>query len=121
MRIRWRDFEIPNSVVCEESTRTPQYGRLIVEPFERGFGVTVGGKTFSGSYHGENSQSREDRLQTRMLDAEGTPLKGRYLLNPADPDFPKRVAGYYEAEVPQSVLKTGTRKVDVSWVDFYRR
>ena len=86
-----------------------------------GFGVTVGGKTFSGSYHGENSRSREDRLQTRMLDAEGNPLKGRYLLNPADPDFPKRVAGYYEAEVPQSVLKTGTRKVDLSWVDFYRR
>jgi DNA-directed RNA polymerase subunit alpha len=42
MRIRWRDFEIPNSVVCEESTRTPQYGRFVVEPFERGFGVTVG-------------------------------------------------------------------------------
>ena len=42
-----------------------------------GFGVTVGGKIFSGSYHGENSRSREDRLQTRMLDAEGNPLKGR--------------------------------------------
>jgi DNA-directed RNA polymerase subunit alpha len=42
MRIRWRDFEIPNSVVCEESTRTEKYGRFIVEPFERGFGVTVG-------------------------------------------------------------------------------
>ena len=42
MRIRWRDFEIPNSVVCEESTRTPYYGKFIVEPFERGFGVTVG-------------------------------------------------------------------------------
>jgi len=42
MRIRWRDFEIPNSVVCEESTRTPQYGKFMVEPFERGFGVTVG-------------------------------------------------------------------------------
>lgn len=42
MRIRWREFEIPNSVVCEESTRTPSYGKFIVEPFERGFGVTVG-------------------------------------------------------------------------------
>jgi DNA-directed RNA polymerase subunit alpha len=42
MRIRWRDFEIPNSVVCEEATRTPQYGKFMVEPFERGFGVTVG-------------------------------------------------------------------------------
>ena len=42
MRIRWRDFEIPNSVICEESTRTSTYGKFIVEPFERGFGVTVG-------------------------------------------------------------------------------
>lgn len=42
MRIRWRDFEIPNSVICEESSRTPQYGKFMVEPFERGFGVTVG-------------------------------------------------------------------------------
>lgn len=42
MRIRWRDFEIPNSVVCEEASRTPQYGKFMVEPFERGFGVTVG-------------------------------------------------------------------------------
>lgn len=42
MRIRWRDFEIPNSVVCDESSRTNEYGMFIVEPFERGFGVTVG-------------------------------------------------------------------------------
>ena len=42
MRIRWRDFEIPNSVVCEESSHTDGYGKFIVEPFERGFGVTVG-------------------------------------------------------------------------------
>ncbi len=42
MRIRWRDFEIPNSVACEEATRMSDYGKFIVEPFERGFGVTVG-------------------------------------------------------------------------------
>ena len=42
MRIRWRDFEIPNSLVCEEETRTPEYGKFLVEPFERGFGTTVG-------------------------------------------------------------------------------
>ncbi len=42
MRIRWRDFEIPNSLVCDEATRTPEYGRFLVEPFERGFGITVG-------------------------------------------------------------------------------
>ncbi len=42
MRIRWRDFEIPNSVVCEEESKSATYGKFFVEPFERGFGVTVG-------------------------------------------------------------------------------
>jgi DNA-directed RNA polymerase subunit alpha len=42
MRIRWRDFEIPNTVTCEEESRTPRYGKFLIEPFERGFGVTVG-------------------------------------------------------------------------------
>ena len=42
MRIRWRDFEIPNSVICEEETHTSRYGKFLIEPFERGFGVTVG-------------------------------------------------------------------------------
>ena len=32
MRIRWRDFEIPNTVVCEESSRTAQYGKFVIEP-----------------------------------------------------------------------------------------
>jgi len=42
MRIRWRDFEIPNSVVCEDESRKSTYGKFYVEPFERGFGITVG-------------------------------------------------------------------------------
>jgi len=42
MRIRWRNLEIPSRVVCEKETRTENYGSFIAEPFERGFGVTVG-------------------------------------------------------------------------------
>ena len=42
MRIRWRDFEIPNSVSVDEDSRKSTYGKFVVEPFERGFGVTVG-------------------------------------------------------------------------------
>ncbi len=42
MRIRWRDFEIPSSVTCEPETHSPTYGKFLIEPFERGFGVTVG-------------------------------------------------------------------------------
>ncbi|MHC4600662.1 MAG: DNA-directed RNA polymerase subunit alpha, partial [Planctomycetota bacterium] len=42
MRIRWRNLEIPSRVVCEEESREERYGSFLAEPFERGFGVTVG-------------------------------------------------------------------------------
>jgi DNA-directed RNA polymerase subunit alpha len=42
MRIRWRGLELPSKVVSERSTLTDHYGKFIAEPFERGFGVTVG-------------------------------------------------------------------------------
>jgi DNA-directed RNA polymerase subunit alpha len=42
MRIRWRGFELPARVTCERETLTSSYGKFIAEPFERGFGTTVG-------------------------------------------------------------------------------
>src|SRR5713226_9105716 len=42
MRIRWRGLELPSRVVCDRITLTDTYGRFSAEPFERGFGVTVG-------------------------------------------------------------------------------
>jgi len=42
MRIRWREFELPNRVSMEKETHTDFYGKFIAEPFERGFGITVG-------------------------------------------------------------------------------
>ncbi len=42
MRIRWRGLELPNRLVCDRNTLTDTYGRFSAEPFERGFGVTVG-------------------------------------------------------------------------------
>ncbi len=42
MRIRWRDLELPFKVVCDQESLTPKFGRFSCEPFERGFGVTVG-------------------------------------------------------------------------------
>jgi DNA-directed RNA polymerase subunit alpha len=40
MRIRWRNLELPTRVVAEETSES--YGRFVAEPFERGFGTTVG-------------------------------------------------------------------------------
>jgi DNA-directed RNA polymerase subunit alpha len=42
MRIRWRGLELPARVVSDQDVSTPTYGRFRVEPFERGFGITVG-------------------------------------------------------------------------------
>src|SRR6476661_6147221 len=42
MRIRWRGLELPSRVVRDEQVSTDMYGRFTAEPFERGFGTTVG-------------------------------------------------------------------------------
>src|SRR5213594_848678 len=42
MRIRWRGLELPNRVGSDRGTLTDTYGKFSAEPFERGFGVTVG-------------------------------------------------------------------------------
>ena len=42
MRIRWRGLELPNRVVTEKETLTSTYGKFVIEPFERGFGATIG-------------------------------------------------------------------------------
>ncbi len=42
MRIRWRGLELPNRVASDRGTLTDTYGKFTAEPFERGFGVTVG-------------------------------------------------------------------------------
>ncbi|MFO0948845.1 MAG: DNA-directed RNA polymerase subunit alpha [Planctomycetota bacterium] len=42
MRIRWRGLELPNKIVADRDTLTDSYGRFTVEPFERGFGTTIG-------------------------------------------------------------------------------
>lgn len=42
MRIRWRGLELPSRVVRDGQVSTDMYGRFTAEPFERGFGTTVG-------------------------------------------------------------------------------
>ncbi|MBL6711760.1 MAG: DNA-directed RNA polymerase subunit alpha [Pirellulales bacterium] len=42
MHIRWRGLELPGVVAADQATLTDTYGRFTAEPFERGFGTTVG-------------------------------------------------------------------------------
>lgn len=42
MRVRWRGLELPAQVIEDTRFSSETYGRFTVEPFERGFGTTVG-------------------------------------------------------------------------------
>ncbi len=42
MGIKWRDFQLPKRLECEESTYTNTYGKFSAAPFEKGYGVTLG-------------------------------------------------------------------------------
>jgi len=42
MHIRWRGLELPSQVTCDVDTLSDNYGKFIAEPFERGFGTTIG-------------------------------------------------------------------------------
>ena len=42
MHIRWRGLELPSQVTCDTETLTGNYGKFFAEPFERGFGTTIG-------------------------------------------------------------------------------
>src|SRR5438132_3899637 len=42
MRIKWRGLELPNRLTSDRETLTDTYGKFFTEPFERGFGVTIG-------------------------------------------------------------------------------
>jgi DNA-directed RNA polymerase subunit alpha len=38
----WSDFQKPKKLDYDAETLTPHYGRFIAQPFERGFGTTIG-------------------------------------------------------------------------------
>ncbi len=42
MGIKWRDFQFPKKLECDESVYTDTYGKFQAAPFERGYGVTLG-------------------------------------------------------------------------------
>ncbi len=75
MRIRWRGLELPSKVTCDRSTLTETYGKFVAEPFERGFGHTVGNslrRVLLSSLEG----SAVTRIKIKNALHEFTSLKG---------------------------------------------
>ncbi len=42
MSPKWKGLEMPREVNCDEETLTGNYGKFMVEPLERGYGITIG-------------------------------------------------------------------------------
>ncbi|MBL7071285.1 MAG: DNA-directed RNA polymerase subunit alpha [Candidatus Omnitrophica bacterium] len=42
MGISWKNIELPKRIDCDESAQSDNYGKFIAEPFERGYGMTIG-------------------------------------------------------------------------------
>ena len=42
MGIAWKDFEMPRKIAVEDSSYSDTYGKFTAEPFERGYGPTIG-------------------------------------------------------------------------------
>lgn len=42
MHYRWRGMELPSTLNVDQNTLSPTYGKFVAEPFERGFGASVG-------------------------------------------------------------------------------
>ncbi len=42
MHVKWRGLELPSAVVVDKNSLSRTYGRFVAEPFEKGFGTTVG-------------------------------------------------------------------------------
>jgi DNA-directed RNA polymerase subunit alpha len=42
MRMRWQGLELPSRVIRDDAVSTDSYGRFTVEPFEQGYGATLG-------------------------------------------------------------------------------
>jgi DNA-directed RNA polymerase subunit alpha len=42
MGLKWRDFQLPKRLECDESSYTETYGKFFAAPFEKGYGVTLG-------------------------------------------------------------------------------
>jgi DNA-directed RNA polymerase subunit alpha len=75
MRITWRGLELPTRVELDQEMSDKYFGRFVVEPFERGFGTTIGNslrRVLLSSLEG----SAVTRIKISGVDHEFTSIKG---------------------------------------------
>ncbi len=75
MHVKWRGLELPASVDLDPASSTSGFGRFTAEPFERGFGTTIGNsirRVLLGSIEG----SAITKVKIAGVDHEFTTIHG---------------------------------------------
>ena len=75
MRVTWRGLELPTRVERDTTVSSDKYGRFFIEPFERGFGTTIGNslrRVLLSSLEGSAVTS----IKIANVDHEFTSIKG---------------------------------------------
>ena len=71
----WTNFQMPERIELEEQSYTNMFGRFIVQPLEKGFGVTIGNmlrRVLLSSLHGSAiSAFRVDEIQHEFIQLIG--------------------------------------------------
>lgn len=75
MRVTWRGLELPTRVERDTAVLSDKYSRFFIEPFERGFGTTIGNslrRVLLSSLEGSAVTS----IKIKKVDHEFTSIKG---------------------------------------------
>jgi DNA-directed RNA polymerase subunit alpha len=75
MRVTWRGLELPTRVEKDTAISSDKYGRFFIEPFERGFGTTIGNslrRILLSSLEGSSVTS----IKIKGVDHEFSSIKG---------------------------------------------
>ena len=112
MRIRWRGLELPSRVIPVREKLTDTYGEFHVEPFERGFGHTVGNslrRILLSSLEG----SAVTRIKIRGVDHEFSSIPG---MVEDITDLVLNIKGLVvknHTDQPRTICRTRTTSLDV--------
>ncbi len=121
MRVRWRGLELPNRITADARFSTPDYGRFTIEPFERGFGTTIGNslrRVLLSSLEGASVTAIKIKGATHeftslpgvMEDVTDIVLNVKSLIVRCDSDEPKtmRLAATGPGEVTADLIEADT-------------
>ncbi|MHC4108027.1 MAG: DNA-directed RNA polymerase subunit alpha [Planctomycetota bacterium] len=121
MHVRWRGLELPATIEADDRSRSLTFGRFIVEPFERGFGTTIGNslrRILLSSIEGaavvkvqiEGVQHEFSTMQGVLEDVTDIILNIKGLVISLDSDEPKemRLAATGPGEVTADLIEADT-------------